>query len=29
LRGWLINRVDVEAQIDIFNKAQEVVTFDT
>ncbi len=28
LRGWLINRVDVNAQIDIYNKAQEVVTFD-
>lgn len=29
LRGWLISRVDVDAQIDIYNKAQEVVTFDT
>jgi len=29
LRGWLISRVDVDTQIDIYNKAQEVVTFDT
>lgn len=29
LRGWLVSRVDVDAQIDIYNKAQEVVTFDT
>jgi hypothetical protein len=29
LRGWLISRVDVESRIDIYNKAQETVTFDT
>jgi hypothetical protein len=28
LRGWLINRVDIKAQIEIFNKAQEIVTFE-
>lgn len=28
LRGWLVNRVDVDAQIEIFNKAQETVSFD-
>jgi hypothetical protein len=29
LRGWLVSRIDVNAQIDIYNKAQETVTFDT
>lgn len=28
LRGWLVNRVDIDTRIDIFNKAQETVTFD-
>lgn len=28
LRGWLVSRVDVDARIDIYNKAQETVTFD-
>lgn len=29
LRGWLVSRVDVDTRVDIYNKAQEVVTFDT
>jgi hypothetical protein len=28
LRGWLVSQVDVDNRIDIYNKAQEVVTFD-
>ena len=28
LRGWLVSRVDVDVRIDIYNKAQEEVTFD-
>lgn len=29
LRGWLVNKIDVEGRIEIYNKAQENVTFDT
>ncbi|MDD4333048.1 MAG: S8 family peptidase [Patescibacteria group bacterium] len=28
LLGWLVNRVDIDNKIDIYNKAQEIVTFD-
>jgi len=28
LRGWLVNRVDVNNRIDIYNKAQETIEFD-
>ena len=28
LRGWLVNRVDVESRVDIYNKAQETITLD-
>ncbi len=28
LRGWLVTKVDVEAQVDIYNRAQETLTFD-
>ncbi len=28
LRGWLVNRVDVSSRIEIYNKAQEGITFD-
>lgn len=28
LRGWLINRINVENKIDIYNKAEEVIKFD-
>jgi hypothetical protein len=28
-RGWLVNRIDVENRIDIYNKAQETITLDT
>jgi hypothetical protein len=28
LRGWLINRVDIDNRIEIYNKAQGTVTFD-
>jgi len=29
LRGWLVNRVDVDNRIEIYNKAQENITFNT
>lgn len=29
LRGWLVNRVDVESRVEIYNKAQESITLDT
>lgn len=28
LRGWLVNKIDIENKIDIYNKAQEVIEFD-
>ncbi len=28
LRGWLVNRIDVDSRIDIYNKAQEIIKFD-
>jgi hypothetical protein len=28
-RGWLVNRIDVDNRIDIYQKAQETVTFDS
>ena len=28
LRGWLVNKVDVENQIDIYNKAEEEIEFE-
>ncbi|PIT88698.1 MAG: serine protease [Candidatus Magasanikbacteria bacterium CG10_big_fil_rev_8_21_14_0_10_36_32] len=28
LLGWLVNRVDVDNKINIYNKAQEIITFD-
>lgn len=27
LRGWIVNRIDVENQIDIYNKAEEEISF--
>ena len=27
LRGWVVNRVDIENQIDIYNKAEEEIEF--
>ncbi|KJF18058.1 S8 family peptidase [Acidithrix ferrooxidans] len=29
IRGWLVNRIDVNAQVDIYNKLQEQITFDS
>ncbi|MFA6072156.1 MAG: S8 family peptidase [Janthinobacterium sp.] len=29
LRGWLVSRVDVKNRVEIYNKAQETITFDT
>ena len=29
LRGWLVNRIDVDASIEIYNKSQEDIKFDT
>lgn len=29
LRGWLVNKIDIEARAEIYNKAQETITFDT
>jgi hypothetical protein len=28
LRGWLVNKIDIENRIEIYNKAQEDITFD-
>ena len=28
LRGWLVNKVDVENRVEIFNKSQDILTFD-
>jgi hypothetical protein len=28
LRGWLVNRVSIETQVDIYNKAEEEITFE-
>ena len=28
LRGWLVNKIDVENRVEIYNKAQENITFD-
>jgi len=28
LRGWLVNQVDVDSRVEIFNKAQQGITFD-
>ncbi len=28
MRGWIVNRLDVDAQIDIYNKAEEDITFE-
>jgi len=28
VRGWIVNRVDVNTQIDVYNKAEEEITFD-
>lgn len=27
MRGWVVNRIDVENQIDIYNKAEEEIEF--
>lgn len=27
MRGWIVNRIDVENQIDIYNKAEEEIEF--
>jgi hypothetical protein len=27
LRGWLVNKIDVKNRLDIYNKAQESITF--
>jgi len=29
LRGWLVSRINVENRVEIYNKAQETITFDT
>ena len=29
LRGWLVNRIDVENQLEIFNKADADIVFDS
>lgn len=29
IRGWLVTRIDVGGRIDVFNKAQETITFET
>ncbi len=29
LRGWLVNRVDIDSRVDLYNKAQETITLDT
>lgn len=28
LRGWLVERIDVEAQVDIYNQSQQTINFD-
>ena len=28
LRGWLVNKLDVENQVDIYNKAEEEIIFE-
>ena len=27
LRGWVVNQIDVENQVDIYNKAEEEIEF--
>ncbi len=27
VRGWIVNRIDIENQIDIYNKAEEEIEF--
>lgn len=27
-QGWLVNRIDIETRVDIYNKAQEIIDFD-
>ena len=27
VRGWLVNKIDVQNQIDIYNKAEEEIEF--
>lgn len=29
LRGWLVERIDVETRVDIYNQAEETITFDS
>ena len=28
LRGWIVNEIDVQAKVDVYNKIQEEVVFD-
>ena len=28
LRGWLVNRINVNTRVEIYNKAQETIKFD-
>ena len=28
LRGWLVNKLDVVNQVEIYNKAEEIISFD-